>query len=283
VIYRIRHLTKFRYSQPICESVMELRMQPRTDEGQRCLEFEVAVSPVAVVHSYADFLGNTVHHFDIPSMHQELNIETRSLVDRSNVASSAKAGATIGWEQLDAVAGESAHWDWIHSSHFAEPTDRLRSLAEQLRITRRDDPLKVLRDLNSGIYRTLKYEPKSTRVDSPIDECLEKQRGVCQDFAHVFIAIARLLRIPCRYVSGYLFHRPDHHSGGHGDASHAWAEALLPQHGWVGFDPANNCLAEDDHVRVAVGRDYADVPPTRGVFKGLAESELTVGVDVQKV
>ncbi len=260
---------------------MELRMRPRTDAGQRCHEFEASVSPDAALHSYTDFQGNVVHHFDIPSMHNVLTIETRSLVERATPSTPATASAPIAWEQVDALAGEFCNWDWIHPSHFAVPTDRLRALAEELRITRRNDPLTVLRDLCGGLHQALKYEPKSTRVDSPIDECLEHRRGVCQDFAHVFIAIARLLRVPCRYVSGYLFHRPDHTSGGEGDASHAWAEAMLPQAGWVGFDPANDCPVDEDHIRVAVGRDYADVPPTRGVFKGAAESELSVSVEVR--
>src|SRR5262249_43004149 len=108
MIYRIRHQTKFRYSQPICESVMELRMHPRTDSGQRCLEFQVSISPDAVVHSYTDFLGNIVHHFDIPSMHRELAIETRSLVERSSAGSSMKTAPAVSWDSLDALAGDFA-------------------------------------------------------------------------------------------------------------------------------------------------------------------------------
>lgn len=104
--------------------------------------------------------------------------------------------------------------------------------------------------------------------------------GVCQDFAHIFIAIARRLRIPCRHVSGYLFHRRADHDRSAPDSSHAWVEAYLPELGWIGFDPTNNLVAGERHITVALGRDYADVPPTRGVFKGNAASELRVGVQV---
>src|SRR5262249_26472040 len=125
--------------------------------------------------------------------------------------------------------GAAEHWDWLQASHYAQPTDRLRALAEEFRVTRRDDPLTLLREINSTIHRGFAYEPKSTRVDSPLDECLAIRRGVCQDFAHIFIALARLVRIPCRYVSGHLFHDRLARFYSAEGASHAWAEALLPE------------------------------------------------------
>ena len=141
-----------------------------------------------------------------------------------------------------------------------------------------------MRRLTTEIYDRFEYRPQSTRVDSPIDEALDARSGVCQDFAHIMIALVRDIGIPCRYVSGYLFHhdRADRSSIG---ATHAWVEALLPDIGWVGFDPTNNRLAEDRHIRVAIGRDYSDVPPTKGVFKGVSavRSELAVAVKVGPV
>ena len=119
-----------------------------------------------------------------------------------------------------------------------------------------------------------------TRVDSPIDVALENRQGVCQDYTHIMIAMVRALGIPCRYVSGYLFHRAQSLDRSAADASHAWPEAYLPELGWVGFDPTNDVLVGGRHIRVAVGRDYADVPPTRGVFRGDAETDLSVAVQV---
>ena len=142
------------------------------------------------------------------------------------------------------------------------------------------DPLGLLLDLNSAVYRAIEYVPKSTRVDSPADDALRNRQGVCQDYAHIVIALVRQLGIPCRYVSGYLFHREGVKTRSAEGATHAWVEAYLPDIGWTGFDPTNNTLAGETHVRTAVGRDYADVPPTRGVFKGDAASELTVAVRV---
>ncbi len=139
----------------------------------------------------------------------------------------------------------------------------------------------LLTELNESIYNHFNYVPNSTKVDSPIEDALRSRQGVCQDFAHILIALLRPLKIPCRYVSGYMFHSDetvrDRSSEG---ASHAWVEALVPRLGWVDFDPTNNLVGGDRHIRVAIGRDYADVPPTRGVYKGDAESELSVAVTV---
>jgi transglutaminase-like putative cysteine protease len=118
-------------------------------------------------------------------------------------------------------------------------------------------------------------------VDSPIEEALRSRQGVCQDFAHIMIALVRHLQIPCRYVSGCMFHRDESEKDRSLEgASHAWVEALVPRLGWVAFDPTNNLVGADRHIRVAIGRDYADVPPTRGVYKGEAQSELSVSVTV---
>ncbi len=282
--YTIRHLTHFHYSQPIRESYMEVRKRPRSDDGQRCLEFNLTVSPEARVHSYTDPLGNTVHHFDVAKLHEDLRMTAVSLVE---CAASRKIPDRLpadAWNGVDRLGTEFRYWDWLHPSQFAQPTESLRAFAEECKLTRRDDPLTILQEINKTLHTALAYVPNSTRVDSPIDECLKNRKGVCQDFAHIFIALARQLRIPCRYVSGHLFHRPEKDSTSIAeDASHAWAEALLPELGWIGFDPANNSLAAQNHIRIAVGRDYADVPPSRGVFKGIADSELTVHVDVSKV
>jgi transglutaminase-like putative cysteine protease len=137
-----------------------------------------------------------------------------------------------------------------------------------------------LRELNQRLYDWFEYVPKSTKVDSPIDHAIETRQGVCQDFAHIMIALVRRLKIPCRYVSGYLYRRAQDHDRSVVDATHAWVEAFLPPLGWVGFDPTNCLLAGDRHIRTAIGRDYADVPPTRGIFRGHTPSELSVAVRV---
>ena len=135
--------------------------------------------------------------------------------------------------------------------------------------------------LNEQMFNHFEYVPKSTKADSPIDLALLTHAGVCQDFAHIMTTLVRSkLRIPCRYVSGYLHHGRSDHDRSVNSATHAWVEALVPQLGWVGFDPTNWLVAGDRHIRTAIGRDYADVPPTHGIFRGRANSELTVAVRV---
>ncbi|MEK7833280.1 MAG: transglutaminase family protein, partial [Acidobacteriota bacterium] len=162
----------------------------------------------------------------------------------------------------------------------AVKTERLSELITELKVERRGDPLSLMREINAAIFDKFDYSPQTTSVDSPIDHALEERKGVCQDFAHIMIALLREVGIPCRYVSGYLFHGHEHHDRSAADATHAWVEAFLPDFGWIGFDPTNNLLTAERHIRTAIGRDYADVPPTRGVFRGSALTELSVGVQV---
>ena len=140
------------------------------------------------------------------------------------------------------------------------------------------DPLTLVGDVADGINAAFEYVKKSTAVNSPIEVCLGSRQGVCQDFSHIMITVVRNLGIPCRYVSGYLYHDELHHDRSAEGATHAWVEALLPGIGWAGFDPTNGVIAGSRHIRTAVGRDYGDVPPTIGTMKGRAETELQVRV-----
>jgi transglutaminase-like putative cysteine protease len=282
MFYAIRHFTRFRYSRPVWESVMEVRMHPRSEQRQRCFKFQLSVSPRARIFSYLGHHGNMVYHFDIPEPHRQLTIIADALVDVDEPDALPDSLGPGAWDELDTLIHEDDYWDMLRPSHFARPSPALEELASKFGLSRNDgrDPLTLLTDLNAELFSSFQYEKASTRVDSPIEEALEKRAGVCQDFAHIMIALVRSLRIPCRYVSGYLYHDPLHPDRSKDGATHAWAEALLPGIGWVGFDPTNNLIAADRHIRTATGRDYADVPPTRGTMKGSAQTELQVRVRV---
>ena len=279
--FNIRHVTRFAYESPITESVMEVRMQPRTDGQQRCLHFGLTTTPATRVMMYQDQGGNVVHHFDIPGRHAALTVTAEAMVECNPPAPLPHRLGPHAWSDLDLMVKGGEFWEWLSPSDFARPTPLLEAFAEQLRLQRGNDPLVALRGLMGEMYTRFAYNQRSTRVDSPVDDALEARAGVCQDFAHIFIALARSLGVPARYVSGYLFNDGGTDRSIDG-ATHAWVEILLPDVGWVGLDPTNNLLATERHIRVAIGRDYADVPPTRGVFKGTAEvrSELMVGVSV---
>ena len=278
--YVIRHTSRFAYSAPISESMMELRMQPRGDERQRCLRFELTTQPRARVFAYQDSLGNVVHHFDIPGRHSRLWITADAIVDVSPAPLIPDSLPDATWDSLDALAASGEHWLSLQPSYFARETPLLLELAAELECHRNADPLTLMRRLTSQLFHTFTYAQSETQVDSPIDDALRARGGVCQDLAHIMIALVRRIGIPCRYVSGYLSTSSECQDRSTEGATHAWAEAYLPELGWVGFDPTNDLLALDRHIRAAVGRDYADVPPTRGVFRGEAGSELSVLVTV---
>ena len=283
--YTIRHVTKFRYSAPVSESILEARMQPRSDGLQRCLSFQLAVQPKARVQFYRDYLGNMVHHFDVPGRHKQLSIVADALVDVQPGPPLPESLAAGAWDELDEMIAAGDYIEMLMPSPFGESTELLEEFAEELGVesraeARRTDPLEFVIELNRLLSEKIAYVPKSTRVDSPIDHALENRQGVCQDFAHIMIALTRRIGIPCRYVSGYLFQKAGDKTRSVEGATHAWVEILLPGLGWIGLDPTNNVPADERHVRTAVGRDYADVPPTKGVFKGSAESQLLVSVQV---
>lgn len=278
--YSIRHLTRFRYSMPISESTMEVRMQPRTEGSQRCLEFTLSTEPYTRVMSYRDYLQNSVHHFNVPGKHSQLTITAEALIEVGDVPEIPEQLDASAWHVLDEQCANNGYIDMLLPSQFARPSALLREFIQEIKLQRGNDPLSTLRELNRTMYDKFSYVPHSTQVDSPIEDALRLRWGVCQDFAHIMVALVRELGIPCRYVSGYLFHRREDHDRSEEDATHAWVEAYLPELGWVGFDPTNNLIVQNRHIRTAIGRDYDDVPPTRGVFRGEAGSELDVGVRV---
>jgi transglutaminase-like putative cysteine protease len=280
--YSVRHITNFQYAPAVRESVMEVRMQPRTDFRQRCLSFSLSIEPRANMMSYRDFYGNAVHNFDIPERHQSIEVMAQAIVDvlPTRVPDAADVE---DWDELDLRVSQTDYWEMMVPSRFTTPSILLEKLAGELDLRRRGNPLDLLRELNARLYEKFDYAPNTTEVDSPIDDALQTRRGVCQDFAHIMITLVRQLKIPCRYVSGYLFHEDKSMDRSPAGATHAWVEAYLGELGWVAFDPTNNLEGCDRHVRVALGRDYADVPPTRGVYKGEAESELSVLVTVTPV
>lgn len=281
----IVHETRYDYSQPVRESVMELWLQPLPLPRQRLVGFEIVTEPRARLHTYRDWLGNVVYHFDVPAPHDNLVIRSRALVETLTgepLPDRLEAGA---WRHLRGIDVQARWRDMLAPSHFVTASDALDTFMRERHLSEPPpDPLTGLRALNHEIHQAFAYVQGVTAADSPIDAALAHRKGVCQDFAHVMLAVARRWNIPARYVSGYVAPRADRTGDRSApDASHAWVECYLPGPGWVGFDPTNDTLAGERHVVVAYGRDYADVPPTRGVLKGEATSVISVHVEVREV
>ena len=285
---RIEHLSRFRYGEPARGGVMLLRLRPREGEEQRVCAFALDIEPAAVPVAFADSFGNPCHLFNVHREHREILVRSRLVVETTEPAPPAADGAdgpggmeeAGGWEALAAEADRVRLWDCLNPSRFARPGPALDAFVAAHGIRRGAGPLATLRETASALHRAIRYESGSTRVDSPIEHVLESGCGVCQDYAHVMIAIARSWGIPSRYVSGYLHAEGVADAAAQAGASHAWAEFLLPGRGWTGIDPTNDMLADGRHVRVAVGRDYADVAPTRGAVFGGGEATLEVRVSV---
>ncbi|MBX3482318.1 MAG: transglutaminase family protein [Phenylobacterium sp.] len=284
MLLEIRHVTQYRYASPVRESVMEVWMQPQRSARQRLVSFDLEIDPPTQVFSYADSFGNAVYHFDVPQPHDRLTITARSAVE-SQPPSPLPDSLDMGeWDRLRSEFLRGENFDFLHPHGFARETEALRVYEQDHDIAalRRRDPLTAVRELNRTIYGSFGYEAGVTRADSPIDDVLKARKGVCQDFVHVMVAILRSWGIPARYVSGYLFNDKKHGDRSDPDATHAWVEVFLPSLRWIGFDPTNNSEATERHIACAIGRDYSDVPPSRGVYKGDSESVLAVGVRVSK-
>lgn len=284
MLLEIRHVTQYHYERPVRESLMELWMQPQKSARQRLVSFELDIEPAAQVFSYADSFGNAVYHFDVPQPHDKLTIVARSAVETEPPGDRPEALDIGEWDRLRSAFVRGECFDFLRPHGFVETTPALTAFIAQhgLDELRRRDPLTAVRKLSETIYQAFEYQAGVTDADSPIDQALEAGRGVCQDFAHIMLAICRSWGLPARYVSGYLFTDREAGDRSDPDATHAWVEVFLPSLRWVGFDPTNNVMAGERHVAVAIGRDYADVTPSRGVYKGDWDSELQVGVSVRR-
>jgi len=280
----VRHVTQYHYDHLVRESVMEVWMQPQKSHNQRLVRFELDVEPAAQLFSYADTFGNAVYYFDVPQPHEELTLVASAAVDTMAPEPLPDALDQGEWDRLrsEFVAGDC--FDFLRPHGFARETPALSAFMAQRRLDelRRLDPLSAVRRLNEVIFSAFEYQPGLTQADSPIDIALSAGRGVCQDFAHIMLAVCRSWGLPARYVSGYLFTDRKQGDRSDPDATHAWVEVFLPSLRWVGFDPTNNAIAGERHIAVAVGRDYSDVPPSRGVYKGGGDSRLGVAVTVRR-
>ncbi len=282
VRYDIEHVSHYVYSAPIRHSVMSLCMRPRDDSGQRLLSFEVRTNPLSSLNAETDGFGNTKHVLNIHREHATLEIASRSTVETTHSPPLPDSLGNGAWEEMRTWKEAFTQWEFTRPSVFAQPSPMLADYVNRHGISPGDDPLQSLVRLRDAIHQSFDYVPGSTSAVSPIDHILETGQGVCQDYAHVMIAIARSWGVPTRYVSGYVSARK---AGmvAQQSATHAWAECFLPELGWTEFDPTNPKLPSERRVRVAVGRDYDDVSPTRGVFVGNTDSLLEVSVRMRPV
>jgi transglutaminase-like putative cysteine protease len=279
VEFTILHQTTYRYPGKIHESYSIVRLRPRSDSSQYCTKYELNVAPRARIFSYSDRFGNDVAHFAVLPDHDVLSIIARSSVITVRPANP-DAPAPVTKEQLASDPNVRWLYDELHESQYVVFGPELRAFAVEVGDPGRDDLVAWYLHAGTSIKQKFTYDTKATSVQTTIDESIRARAGVCQDYAHILVALCRFYGVPARYVSGYIF------SGEEGsvlgaEASHAWCEAYMGPHGWVGYDPTNDTLIDDRFARIAVGRDYRDVSPVRGVYKGASRSSMSVNVAME--
>jgi transglutaminase-like putative cysteine protease len=270
--YLIEHETILEYSIPVREHHVELRLAPREDEYHHVISRRVETDPESVLKSYTDYYGNRVEYFSITQPHTRLVTRVTSEVEtlRSNPFDYAPVALSEQQEWLRKLLREQPHLNdyLLHRSGVTPSAHKLsEALDGPLPRLEKDVPLlDALQELMKWVSLVLEYCPGTTSVHADLLETIRQKGGVCQDFAHLFITVARHWGLPARYVMGYQ--DPGVGSPAGEVATHAWAEVLVPGGGWIGFDATHNLLANDCYVPVAVGRDSYDAAPQRGSYKG---------------
>jgi transglutaminase-like putative cysteine protease len=274
MLLTITHQTKLSYSHAISESVMEVRAMPRVDQRQVLRHFELNVTPNARTTHHKDWLENTVHQFSVLGIHEQVEVTARGVVETRPVRCElARLDAP-----LESLIRDHRSWDFLQHHGPVVDDPALPALSQRLgldSVTQAGEAIDIVLSRTRDI---ITYRKGVTTSASTVTDVLKVGAGVCQDYAHLSLALLRRIGVPCRYVSGYLFRD---------DAAeletHAWVEAFVPSVGWLGLDPTHGLMVSEDHVTVAVGRSYADVPPNRGVYRGKATEHIHARVSLQRI
>lgn len=275
MLLRIQHETRLSYTLPVHDTVFEVRMAPPSNEDQTALNYRLKIEPQAQVTSYRDGLGNRVDLFNVSTMYRELVVEASSFVrtHRRPGTDRLKECRAV-WTEGEPASIEAM--EFLQASPLVPRCPEMDAFLSTLKF-HTGPMVETIERLLAAVHDRLRYEKNVTRPRTSVGEALALGRGVCQDFSHVLIGACRGLGIPARYVSGYL-NLPGE------IATHAWTQIWAGDRaGWVDVDPTHGAFVGDDHVTTAVGRDYHDVPPNRGLWKGRAEESITVSVRVEPI
>jgi transglutaminase-like putative cysteine protease len=283
--FRVRHVTRFAYERPAYESHNEVRLRPRESPGQHTIGFRLEVIPRAAVIDYRDSFGNIVHALSVHEPHRELVVVADSLIERAAPRALDAPRHPFGEFLAGDALRSQLEYDFLHHSHYVPFSDPLKKLFWMARPRMNEPVVDYVCRIVGWIRGQFAYEPGTTNVGSDLNHILQQGGGVCQDFAHLMIGILRLAGVPVRYVSGYLAPVVDAENRrplGE-QASHAWVEAMIPDAGWIGFDPTHGARAGDHHLRVAVGRDYGDVSPMAGIYRSAGGTQtMRVSLDISQ-
>ncbi len=282
--FRVSHTTEYKYAVPASESFAELRVWPQANASQKILSRRLEVSPEARVDQYVDYFGNNVEFFSIPYRHNSLSVTSEANVETCTVQPpQSMLEVSVGEARQIFNSRRYQLFEFMEPSHHV-PLDQHKRIRKKF-FRQADAYGEALLALNEWIYRNFDYKSGETSISTPIADVVAQRRGVCQDFAHLMLAILRSNGIPARYVSGYIeAYDPEVTDSAlvGAAASHAWVEVYLPGGMWWGLDPTNNQTAGERHIEVAFGRDYSDVAPMRGTYKGATDQRLNVIVSLER-
>jgi transglutaminase-like putative cysteine protease len=271
--WEIIHRTEYTYASPVSDSFNEVRLHPVSDEWQHVNDFLLKVLPATRLRHHRDFYSNVVHHFEIPEPHKTLLVESLLHVTTRPRPPLLESETPFPLARIGEAAREPRIFDFLQESRFVDLSPQTWRFALDA-AHESPDTWQAALAIMRFVHTHVKYESKSTHVHTHMSDVLREQRGVCQDFAHVMIGLCRALKIPALYVSGYLATEI-------ASATHAWMEVLIPGIGWRGLDPTHNCQSNENYVKIAVGRDYADVPPVTGNYKGTTDRKMEISVKIK--
>ena len=275
--FTIHHLTRYRYEQPVRDGANQVILFPLEDDYQEVIKQELSITGDPVIDRFKDYYGNEVGTFMNAEPHTELVIDSKlQVVTKTRQLPTQDANKEDQWDNLFAIRNQVPYIDFLKQEQFSA-LEEVTHIVEVEQSTAHT-PLKAVQELTDYVWANFQYIKGITSVETTADEIWKLKAGVCQDFAHILLVMLRMIQIPSRYVSGYIC---PNKNGMRGEgATHAWVEAYIPAYGWLGFDPTNNCMVNDLHVKLAVGRSFMDCSPVKGTYKGTSDHTLEVNVSV---
>jgi len=276
---QVTHRTVFEYAAPVSNSVNTLHLEPRTFPFQRTISSTIRILPPTRMRRFSDLFQNITHHFEMFKPHLRLEVDSRLKVHNLPLLISDRGMEATSRDMNDPSTRERT-WQYLQDSHLVSHQAEIWRTAVDL--THGVDTLHgQAMIIMQWIHENFRYSPGATLANTKLAEAYALRAGVCQDFTHVMLGLCRSVGLPARYASGYLYNGSFDRLIG-AQVSHAWCEVYLPHAGWIGYDPTNNMLADERYVKVAVGRDYDDVAPVKGVYTGTAHCIMKVDVVVEK-
>lgn len=282
--FEIRYRCSFEYDELVRESQNELRAAPVSDEHQSLISYRVSTTPAARVYSFEDYWGTRVDTFGVREPHILLDVVAEASVE---TRSKPLLAASPRFEALADRRFRDAHLEYFERTRHTEWNDAIAAEARTQVSLMGGDVVSAVLALHRRVHSSMSYVPGATYVGMGVDEVFGRGQGVCQDYAHLAVAMCRSVGIPARYVSGYLF-TADDAKGADVERdvvnvqTHAWFEAAVPGMGWLALDPTNSQAVGPRHIKIGHGRDYDDVPPLRGMYAGRPAATLTVGVEIRR-